>query len=123
MPVLRNLDLVLLALALPVFLVAGLPILGWVTAVVVWTLWRAIGSYSERRAEAASGDPRSVAGITAGSMIGRGWLMGLILLSSGLAFGDDVGLSAGLTVLAVFTAYFTLKLATRPAGPSRPSTT
>jgi hypothetical protein len=64
-----------------------------------------------------------VAGITAGSMIGRGWLMGLILLSSGLAFGDEVGLSAGITALAVFTVYFTLKLATRPAGPSRTSIT
>ena len=33
---LRNLDLVLLALALPVFLVAGCPIGGWVTAAVIW---------------------------------------------------------------------------------------
>jgi hypothetical protein len=122
MSVKRNPDLVLLALALPVFLVAGLPVLGWVTAAVVWLLWRGIGAYSERRA-GATDDPRSVAGITAGSMIGRGWLMGLILLSSGLAFGDEVGLSGGLLTLACFTVYFTLKLATRPAGPSRTSIT
>jgi hypothetical protein len=49
--------------------------------------------------------------------------MGLILLSSGLAFGDEVGLSGGVLMLAVFTVYFTLKLATRPAGPSRTTTT
>jgi hypothetical protein len=122
MPLARNLDLVLLALALPVFLATGLPVLGWVTAVVVWALWRAIGAYGDRRAESAT-DPRSVAGIAAGSMIGRGWLMGLILLSSGLAFGDEVGLSGGVLMLAVFTVYFTLKLATRPAGPSRTTTT
>jgi hypothetical protein len=122
MPLARNLDLVLLALALPVFLATGLPVLGWVTAAVVWALWRGIGAYGDRRADAAT-DPRSVAGITAGSMIGRGWLMGLILLSSGLAFGDEVGLSGGVLMLAVFTVYFTLKLATRPAGPSRTTTT
>ena len=122
MPLLRNLDLVLLAVALPVFLATGLPVLGCVTAAVVWALWRAIGAYSDRRAETST-DPRSVAGIAAGSMIGRGWLMGLILLSSGLAFGDEVGLSGGVLMLAVFTVYFTSKLATRPAGPSRPSTT
>jgi len=122
MPVLRNLDLAVLALALPVFALAGLPVLGWVTAAVVWALWRAIGAYSDRRADAAA-DPRSVAGITTGSMIGRGWLMGLILLSSGLAFGDEVGLSGGVLMLAVFTVYFTTKLAARPAGSSRTTTT
>ena len=122
MPLARHLDLVLLALALPVFLVTGLPVLGWVTAAVVWALWRAIGAFSDRRADAAA-DPRSVAGITAGSMIGRGWLMGLVLLSSGLAFGDEVGLSGGVLMLAVFTVYFTSKIATRPTGPSRTSIT
>ena len=38
----RNLDLVLLALALPVFIVAGWPVLGWLTATVIWLLWRGI---------------------------------------------------------------------------------
>ena len=74
----RNLDLVLLALALPVFLIAGLPFLGWATAAAVWAVWRGIGEWGDRRANAAgaAGDPRKMAGIAAGSMIGRGWLMG-----------------------------------------------
>lgn len=120
----RNLDLALLALALPVFLVAGLPVLGWVTAAAIWALWRGLGSVSDRKAaEAAESDPRKMAGIAAGSMIGRGWLLGLILLGVGLAAGDDVGLSAALLALALFTVHFTFKLILRPAEPHGPRTT
>ena len=109
MTLLRVLDLVLLALALPVFLVAELPLMGWVTAAVIWGLWRVIGELADRRAASAT-TPKATAGIAAGSMIGRGWLLGLILLGAGLALGRDVGLSAALLVLALFTVYFTLKL-------------
>ena len=117
MPLARNLDLVLLALALPVFLVTGLPVLGWVTAAVVWALWRTIGAVSERRADATD-DPRSVAGITAGSMIGRGWLMGLTLLGVGLLAGDDVGLTAAVLCVVLFTVSFTTRIVLRPFSPS-----
>jgi hypothetical protein len=118
----RNLDLALLAVALPVFIVAGIPVLGWVVAAVVWALWRGIGTWSDRKA-AASNDPKHVAGIAAGSMVGRGWLMGLILLAAGLLAGNDVGLSAAVLAVILFTVHFTFKLLLRPAEPNRPSTT
>ena len=79
---LRNLDLVLLAIALPVFLVAGWPIGGWITAAGIWAMWRGIGWYSDKKAAEAT-DPKRVVGIATGSMIGRGWLMALILVSLG----------------------------------------
>ena len=121
---LRNLDLALLALALLVFVVAGLPILGWVTAAVIWALWRGIGLWSERRL-ATESDPKTMAGIATGSLIGRGWLLGLILLGVGLAAGDEVGLSAALLTLALFTVYFTSKLVApaRGTGTGTTSTT
>ena len=122
MPVLRNLDLVLLALALVLFLAVGLPILGWVTAAVIWALWRGIGEWAERRAASAT-HPRQTAGIAAGSMVGRGWLLGLILLGAGLAAGEDVGLSAAVLVFVIFTVYFTLKVILRSADPQPPVTT
>ncbi len=122
MMVLKNLDLVLLALALPLFVVADLPILGWVAAAVIWILWRAIGEFSDRRAASAT-SPKAMAGIAAGSMIGRGWLLGLILLGAGLAAGRDVGLSAAVLALVLFTVYFTLKMLLRSAEPQGPATT
>jgi hypothetical protein len=122
MLVLRNLDLVLLALALVLFLAVGLPILGWVTAAVIWALWRGIGEWSDRAAASAT-HPKQTAGIAAGSMVGRGWLLGLILLGSGLAAGEDVGLSAALLVFVVFTVHFTVKIILRSADPQPPVTT
>jgi hypothetical protein len=115
---LRNIDLALLALALPLFIVADFPLLGWLTAAVIWALWRGIGEFSDRRAAAAT-DPKTMAGIAAGSMVGRGWLLGLILLGVGLATDDDVGLSAAVLALALFTVHVTFKLMLRPGEPQR----
>jgi hypothetical protein len=119
--VLRNLDLVLLALALPVFVVADLPLLGYATALVIWLLWRAIGAYAERKAREAT-DLARVAAITSGSVIGRGWLLGLTLVGAGLAAGDDVGLSAALLCVVLFTVSFTTRLVVRPIEGTRSST-
>ena len=60
--VLRYLDLCVLVLALPIFIAAGLPLLGWAGAAVGWTLQRVIQAAIERRAR-ASDDPRTVAGL------------------------------------------------------------
>jgi hypothetical protein len=119
---LRNFDLLLLVLALGVFLAADLPLLGWVTAAGIWALWRGIELWTERRLKGER-DPKTMAGIAAGSLIGRGWLLGLILLGAGLAAGDDdVGLSAAVLVFVLFTVHFTLKLI-GPAGGAPTSTT
>jgi hypothetical protein len=118
--IMRVFDLVLLAVALPVFVVAGLPVLGWVTGAGVWMMWRGIGAWADHRARRSS-DPRVVAGYEAGGMIGRGWLMGLSLLAVGLAAGSDVGLSAAVLDVILFTFFFTFKLITRPFdGPKEP---
>jgi len=113
---LRNLDLVLLTIALPVFLVADWPIGGWITAAGIWAMWRGIGWYSDKKAAEAT-DPKRVVGIATGSMIGRGWLMALILVSVGLLTEDEVGLSAAVLSVVLFTAWFTTKMILRPFEP------
>ena len=115
MTLLRNLDLLVLALALVLFVATGLPLGGWLLAAGVWALWRGIGELAERRA-AVTRDPRLVAGIATASMIGRGWLMALVLVAVGLAAGDDVGLSAAVLCVVLFTIWFTTKLLRRPFG-------
>jgi hypothetical protein len=42
--------------------------------------------------------------------------LGLILLGAGLATDREVGLSAALLVLALFTVHFTFKLIAPPGG-------
>jgi hypothetical protein len=113
MMLLRYLDLGVLAIALVVFLAAGLPIEGWLLAAGVWALWRGIGELGERRA-AATRDPRRVVGIATASMIGRGWLMAALLLGVGLVLGDDVGLSAAVLCVVLFTVSFTSRAVLRP---------
>lgn len=109
---LRYLDLVLLALALPVFLVAGFPLLGWGAAAAAWVLQRLVQHRLDRAAR-DSEDLRRVAGITAGSMIGRGWLTALTIFAAGLV-DNSAGLSAAVLVVVLFTAYFTVNLVMRP---------
>ena len=119
----RIADLAILVVALPVFLIAGLPVLGWVTGAGVWVMWRAIGAWTDRRAAAAR-DARVVAGYEAGGMIARGWIMALTLLAVGLAAGSHVGLSAAVLDVLLFTVFFTFKLILRPFDDSKePHTT
>jgi hypothetical protein len=111
----RQLDLVLLALALPIFVIAGWPLLGYAAGAVAWIAQRLIAEILGRRA-AASDDPKTVVGLTAGSMIGRGWLVALTIFGAYLLAGskDAVGLAAAVLVVVLFTAYFTVSLIFRP---------
>ena len=111
---LRYADLGVLALALPVFVLADLPLLGYAIAAAAWLVQRAIQVLTTRRAAAAT-DPRTIVGITAASMIGRGWLMALAIFGTWLATrDDDAGLAAAVLVLALFTVYFTGQAILRP---------
>jgi hypothetical protein len=111
--VVRLLDLVVLALALPVFVLAGLPLAGYAAAAGAWLVQRAIQVTLERRAK-ASDDPRTVVGLTAGSMIGRGWLVALTIFGVGVAVDREAGLSAAVLVIVLFTVYFTVSMILRP---------
>jgi hypothetical protein len=113
MRVARNVDLIVLALALPLFLLTGLPLLGWATAAGAWVLQRLLRDFMNARARTTD-DPRAMAGYLAGSMIARGWLCALIIFGVGLASEDEVGLSAALLFIATFTVYLTMTMITRP---------
>jgi hypothetical protein len=109
---LKHLDLVLLTIALPVFLLGGLPMLGYVAGAAAWLIQRGVQLMLNRKA-AASDDPRTVVGIAAGSIIGRGWLVALIIFAAGLE-DEDAGLAAAVLVIVLFTAYFTVSMLMRP---------
>jgi hypothetical protein len=109
---LRYLDLLLVALALPVFLAAGLPLAGWAVGGGAWVAQRILQQYLERRAE-ASDDPRTVVGLLAGSMIARGWFVAIAVFLVGLS-DNEAGLAAAVLVVALFTVYFTMRMIVRP---------
>jgi hypothetical protein len=115
---LRYLDLVILVLALPVFIAGDLPMLGYVAGGGIWLVQRGIQVLLTKRA-AASDDPRTVVGITAASIIGRGWLVALTILAAGLK-DNEAGLAAAVLVIVLFTAYFTVSMILRPFEQSPP---
>ncbi|HEX8076078.1 MAG TPA: hypothetical protein VF545_13970 [Thermoleophilaceae bacterium] len=116
--VLRHLDLIVLVVALPLFLAAGWPIAGWGAGVGIYLVQWVVREWTTRRAEKAS-DPRTVVGLLAGSMVGRGFAVALAILLVGLA-DNDAGLAAALLFLAAFSVAFTIGLAVRQPGRSTP---
>ena len=110
--VLRNLDLALLALALPMFIVAGWPLLGYCATAAAWLVQRAIQAYATKRA-IATGDRRAAMGVIAGSMVGRLWLVGLAVLGAGLV-EREAGLAAAVLAVVLFTVFFSTTLVVKP---------
>jgi hypothetical protein len=109
---LRYLDFAVLLLALPIFVAADLPMLGWVGAAVGWTVQRVVQLAIEKQAR-ASDDPRTVAGLLTGSMIARGWIVAGSIFVVGLS-EREAGLSAAILSITLFTFYFTSQMFTRP---------
>jgi hypothetical protein len=109
---LRYLDLLLVVLALPVFLAAGLPLAGWGAGAAAWVLQRVLQLYLNRRA-GASKDARTVVGLLAGSMIARGWFVAIAVFLVGLN-DNTAGLAAAVFVVALFTVYFAMGMILRP---------
>jgi hypothetical protein len=109
---LRYADLFVLALALPIFVAADLPLLGWAGAAFGWVVQRAVNAVLLGRAK-ASDDPRTVAGLMTGSMIARGWIVAGSIFVVGL-IEREAGLSAAILAITLFTVYFTVQMATRP---------
>jgi hypothetical protein len=109
---LRFLDVGLVVLAAPFVAVSGLPLLGYAVGAGAWVLQRVAGELIERRAK-ASHDPRTAVGLSVASIIARAWVVGLAILTVGLAGTRDDGAMAAATVLAAFTIYFAMNLLVR----------
>jgi hypothetical protein len=118
MRVLKNLDIVLLVCALPIFIGADLPILGWIGGSVAYVGQRLIGVLLNRSAAEAE-DMAGVLGVMVGGTIARGFLVALSIFGVGL-IDNDAGAAAGFLFLAAFTVYFTMSLVTRPQMKGKP---
>jgi hypothetical protein len=113
-------DLVLLALALPAFILAGWPLLGYAVAAAAWLAQRGIQLIAARRAKSsiASGDRRAALGIVGATTLGRVWLIALAVLIVGLV-EREAGLAAALLSAALFTLYFGSQVLERLMHPDR----
>lgn len=103
----KYVDLLLLAAALVVFLVGGLPLLGYAVATAAWLAQRGVQIFAARRAaaEMRSGNRQRAMGVVAATTLGRVWLMATAVLLVGLA-EREAGLAAALLLVVLFTVSF-----------------
>jgi hypothetical protein len=116
--VLRYADLILLALALPIFLIAGLPMLGYAVLAGVWIAQRYANHVARRRAERllGEGNRKSALGTIAWTSLGRAWFVAATVLVTGL-IEREAGLAAGVLAAVLFSFYLAGEaLAGREAG-------
>jgi len=113
----RFLDVVVVLLAAPFVILAGLPVLGYSAGAAGWIVSRIAGELIDRRAK-ASDDIRTQTGLTLFSSLGRAWLVGLVILAVGVAGTRDDGLTAAVLVLVAFTLYLVTAIALRPTQRS-----
>jgi hypothetical protein len=101
----KYVDLLALALALPVFLLANFSMLGYAVGAGVWLIQRLVQSVAAKRAqeELAHGERQRAMGIVAGTGLGRVWLMAAAVLVVGLAVERQAGLAAAVLVVVLFT--------------------
>ena len=110
--VLKHLDFGVLALALPVFLLAGFPLLAFAIIAVAWVAQRLLAGYATARA-VQTGDRRAAIGVIGGMMVARIWLLGLSVLAAGL-IEREAGVAAGLLAVVLFTTFFVTLLIVKP---------
>lgn len=108
----RCLDLLALALALPVFLLAGAPVLGWAVVAVVWLIQRFAIATIKRRA-IATGNRQVVMKAIAFSMMIR-----LASVTAAVAVVGIADRSAGLPAALLAAALFSIALGIQLNNPS-----
>jgi hypothetical protein len=109
----RYLDLAVLAFALPVFLVAELPVVAWAAIAVAWLAQRFVQGWAAGRV--ARADERTDAlKVIAGTFIARLWLLTIAILVVGIAADDEAGLSAAILAAVLVTANFAGEALARP---------
>lgn len=110
---LRHLDLVVLAAALPVFIAAELPMLGYGILAGVWIAQHVVLIAAERHARArlAAQDRKGAMGWVAATTLGRVWVVAISVLVTGL-----VEREAGLAAAVLAAILMTVSLATRAAS-------
>ena len=106
---LRYIDVVLVLAALPLVVLADLPLLGYVVGAGAWIAQRAAGVLPERAAKRTT-DPRRLVGLNLAGSLGRAWLVGGAILAVGLAGDREDGLMAAVLVFVAFTVYFALSV-------------
>jgi len=117
---LRYLDVVLVVASTPFVLLASLPALGFAFGAIGWIVTRFAVDLLKARAWRAS-DTRSRAALHLAAILGRVWLIALVVLGAHFIGHNRDGIVAAVVVLVAFTVELAMSLAFRReiVAPSR----
>jgi uncharacterized membrane protein YkgB len=103
----KYVDLVVIAASLAVFIIGGLPMLGFAAGAGVWLVQRGIQIFAERLAnkELANGNRQRAMATVGVSTLGRVGLMAAAVLVAGIV-EREAGLTSAILVLVLFTVSF-----------------
>jgi hypothetical protein len=103
----RNFDLLVLAIAFPVFVALDAPIAGYLAAGGAWVIGRIAKAVADRRRDEAlrSANRNAALGLTAAAMLGRLWILAAAILIVGLAVDRDAGLAGAVLAAVLVTVY------------------
>ena len=104
----RYLDVFLVVLAAPFVILMGGPVLGYLVGGGAWIATRVLGVVIERQARGHSA--KAQVGLNFGVLMGRAWILGIVILVVGTAGEREDGLTAALVVLVAFTVYLATTL-------------
>jgi len=110
--ILRYLDVVVVVLAAPFVILTGAPVIGYLAGAAAWIVTRLTGERIQR--SAARRDPRAAVGMNLAVVLGRAWLLGIVIVVTGLVADREDGLMAALVALVAFTIYLATSLILRP---------
>lgn len=99
--VVGTLGMIVALLALPVVLLAGGPIGGWLLGFGLWVLNWTLQLMTTRFSMSA--EPTTAVGVTGISLMARAWLVAIVLFVVALQVSKPVALVAAVVFLAAFT--------------------
>jgi hypothetical protein len=110
---LKNLDLFVLLLALPVFLLIDAPIAGYLATGGAWVVGRIGMELAARRRDQAlrESNRNAALGVTAAATMGRVWLLAGAILLVGLLGEREAGLAAAILALVLVTTHLAAQFA------------
>ena len=114
----RYIDVVLVIASAPFVLLAGMPRFGYAVGAAGWIVIRFGVEFIKRRAWNAR-DTRSRAVLHTTAILGRVWLVALVVLAARFAGHNSDGITAALVVLAAFTVELAMSFVMR--GPLPPA--
>jgi hypothetical protein len=103
----RNLDLLVLIVALPLFIALDWPIAGYLAAGGAWLIGMVGKAFADRRRNQAllAANRNTALGLTAATMLGRLWILAAAILVVGLAVDREAGLAGAVLAAALVTAH------------------